>query len=64
MQKKKQGTITTILILGTFVVFWLPYCLFEMTVNAMTVTNVDRDKMMTLLQVYIKVCKHLISLML
>lgn len=39
LQRRKRGLCTTMLILVTFIVCWLPYCLFDITVNFILVSS-------------------------
>ena len=39
MHKNKKAMITTVLLLGSFVLCWLPICLFQITMSILTQTN-------------------------
>jgi hypothetical protein len=42
MKKNRKGLITTFFILGTFMLCLLPYCIFEVVINVLMVTDVRK----------------------
>ena len=62
MQRNIKAVITTLFILGTFVLCWLPNCLFEIAMIIQVV--VDRSKLIKLFEAYVRATKYLYDLLL
>lgn len=60
-KKNKKAFVTTLLILGSFILCWLPLCLFQ--VSMIIQVQVDRTKVDKIAEVYYKADKYLLNLL-
>ena len=60
LKYNRRGLITTLLIVGTFIVCWLPMCLFQIALVIQV--KIDRDSVIGLMTVFLKVDRYLYDL--